>query len=124
MSDDFGDFDDEDAFDGTGHAEAFQVARILHDELAHLDPAAAWWADLPAAHQAVGEALMDDLLPYEAAHDADPIDGAHHLQDVRNALDPLAADRWDDLTDEERQLAIDLVRDVLATLRREGTALT
>jgi hypothetical protein len=121
---DFGDFDDDDAFDPSGHAEAFQVARFLHDELRQLDGVGEWWGSLSDEQRAIGEALMADLLPFEATHDVDPIEGAHHLQAVRHALDPLGADDWDDLTDEERQLAIDLVRDVLAMLRREGTALT
>lgn len=120
---DFGDWDPDDAFDPSGHAEPFQVARFLHDELHLLDPVGDWWSNLTPEQQGIGEALMADLLTYEESHDADPIEGARHLQDVRHSLDPLV-DRWDDLTDEERQLAIDLVRDIVRWLRREGTALT
>ena len=62
----------------------------------------------------------DDGEAYATGAAPDPEQVAHRFHDERRALDA-ALVRWEQLTDDERAVAVAIVVAVLTWLRREGT---
>jgi hypothetical protein len=121
----FGDLEVDDLWDADPTIAPEQLARRLHGLIAAIDefggastPA---WDDLDDETQSLGEAIAVQLVAWILEREPDnPALTAKRIHDVRVFLSGGVVRSWDDLTAEERQVAIDLVVLILAWLERQG----
>lgn len=122
----FGDITPEDAYDVEGVADPDQVAYRLHelrryiDQLAGHDPGAfdALDPDEQILALAIGKVIVDWLANTDPDH---PERTARQLHNVRRFWSANTMPAWEDLPDDQRDLAVDLMRQIIDWLRREGS---
>jgi hypothetical protein len=121
----FGDVDADDVFAAEAPPAPEQVAYRLHalrrelDVLTGRDPGR--WEDLTAAEQSLALSIGVVIVEWLATHDPDdPTAAARSLHEVRRYLTHGVLAPWDDLTADERALAVDVMTLVFAWLRRQG----
>lgn len=62
----------------------------------------------------------DELDAYDGTAEADPVQVARRLHEYRQTLEDVPPPPWDDLTDEQRAVAVEVIRRLLAWLIRSG----
>lgn len=122
----FGDIEPDDVWCADGDPDPEQVAYRLHelrryiDQLACQDPGA--FDDLDPDEQtlavAIGVVIVDWLVNTDPDH---PELTARQLHNVRRYWSGNAMPTWDELPDDHRDLAVDLMRQIIDWLRAEGT---
>jgi hypothetical protein len=124
MADEFGDFDDDDAF-GVEPADPEQVAIKLHqlrreiDVITGRDPGQ--WEELTDDERELAQAISTVVIQWIASHPNPDAEGlARELHNVRVYLSHGLIEPWDDLDPLQRELAVDLMAIILDWLRRQG----
>ena len=120
----FGDFDLEDAW-GTEPPDPEQVAMRLHhlrelvDELTGA-AGLARWDDLSEPERELAIALGGDLVDWLLTHRPEAEGAARALHQERRHLATTPLPPWEDLSDDERRIGIDLMGIIIAWLERQG----
>jgi hypothetical protein len=124
MSTTFGDFEADDAVDHEPPAPE-QVAYRLHDLRREIDLATGRdpgsWDDLTEEEQNLALSIGETVVQWLLSHPNPTPEGlAESLHNVRRYLSHNVLPAWDDLDDDHRTLAVDLMRIILEWLRRQG----
>ena len=104
-----------------------QVARRLHELREYLDALVgrnvAPYDALTPAEQQLATSVGGVIVRWIATHEPDDAEAAaRSLHDVRRYWSRGALDAWDDLTEDERAIGIEVMRRIIEWLQREGTA--
>lgn len=122
---DFGDFDDDDAYD-VEPADPEQVAAKLHGLRVALDQLAGEqdlprWVDLLPVERALAIGIAVAIVNWLTVNEPDsPEDAARHLHNVRRFLPTSTLPPWDELSEDERAVGIGLMAVLIAWLERQG----
>ena len=124
MSDDFGDYESDDAYD-TASPDPFQVAVKLHRLRVAVDVLGGSgtlprWDALNATERALAVELGRSLVNWLATHDPHPVDAARALHNVRRFIATEPLPEWDNLSFDEQSIGIDLMTLVIRWLKRQG----
>lgn len=126
MSDLFGDWDDDDAYDRE-LADPEQVTYRLHELRVEVDALAgdldlARWDDLDAPTRQLAAALGVTIVTYLAAQgpDVDPADVARHLHEARRFVATSRLAPWDQLDADDRAIGVALMTVIVGWLTRQG----
>jgi len=120
----FGDFDSDDAF-ATEPPDDEQVAIRLHRLRVEVDALVGpigqpTWDELTTAEQELAIAIGHDLVRWLLNHRPDAEGAARSLHNVRRYLATTPLPAWDDLSDDERRIGIDLMQLIIDWLERQG----
>lgn len=121
---DFGDYENDDAFD-TAEPDPEQVAIKLHRLRLAVDQLAGAhnlyrWDDLSEPEQELAIAIGRSLTVWLVNHDPAPVEAARSLHNVRRFIATSPLPEWDDLSDDERSIGIDLMTLIIRWLKRQG----
>lgn len=121
----FGDSEPDDAY-SPAKVDPGQVAHRLHELRVYIDSVAganpAPWEDLSADERRLALAIGVVIVDFLTTVDPDvPEQAARNLHNVRRHWSRGRLPAWEELPDDERQLAVGLLREIIEWLRREGT---
>lgn len=124
MSDDFGDYELDDVYD-TAPPDPEQVAIKLHRLRLAVDQLAGAhnlyrWDDLTEPEQELARAIGKSLVDWLVTHDPQPVEAARSLHNVRRFIATSPLPEWDNLSDDERSIGIDLMTLIIRWLKRQG----
>jgi hypothetical protein len=122
---DFGDYEDDDAFDREP-ADPEQVSFRLHRLRIEVD-ALAGSEDLPTfdelepESQALALSIGDAIVDYIRTHEPDrPDELARHLHEARRYVASSRLARWEDLPEDDRAVGVALMSLLIGWLARQG----
>ena len=122
----FGDAEADDSYVEDNQPDPEQVARRLHelreaiDQLVGRNPAP--YDELTEPEQQIAAAVALVIIEWIIGHEPDQAEQlAINLHNVRRHWSRGALPPWDQLNDDERELAVTLMRLIIEWLQREGT---
>ena len=122
----FGDIEPDDVFAADSVPDPEQVARRLHELRAYLDDLTggdrlARFDDLTPDERSLADAVGGVIVSWIVEHDPDDPDAlARALHNVRRYWSGDTLPPWDDLPDDHREVAVDVMAHVVAWLQAEG----
>lgn len=122
---DFGDIERADTWDAEPTIASEQVAMRLHKLRVQVDNLGGGdtpkWDDLTEPERTLAVAIGQVVVEWISTREPDnPALTAEQIHNVRVYLSRGVVPKWDDLSPDERQIGIDLVRLIIQWLEKEG----